>query len=40
MDNNVTYINSEVFDKDLDEAGWDPVKIDDSDADAAEMFGY
>ena len=40
MDDNVIYINDEVFDKDLDDAGWDPVKVDDSDSDAAEMFDY
>lgn len=40
MDDYSVNINSEVFNQDLDEAGWEPVKIDDSDAEAAEMFGY
>ena len=30
----------EVFDKDFDDVGWDPIEEDDSDSDAADMFGY
>ncbi len=40
MDDYSVNINAEVFNQDLDDAGWDPVKVDDSDADAAEMFDY
>lgn len=40
MDENSVFIHSEVFDKDFDEVGWDPIKVDDSDAEAAELFGY
>lgn len=35
-----THIHGEVFDKDFDDAGWDPVEIDDSDEEAAHEFGY
>lgn len=34
-----TYINAELFDTDLDEIGWEPEVIDDSDSEAEEMFG-
>ena len=33
-------IHSEVFDKDFDEVGFDPVEEDDSDAEAAELYDY
>lgn len=33
-------IHEEVFDKDLDEVAYEPTEIDDSDAEAAEMYGY
>lgn len=33
-------IHSETFNKDLDEVGWDPIKIDDSDNELKELFGY
>lgn len=33
-------IHSEVFDKDFDDAGWEPVEIDESDEEAAHEFGY
>ncbi len=33
-------IHGEVFDKDFDDVGWDPIEEDDSDSDAADMFGY
>lgn len=33
-------IHCEVFDKDFDDVGWDPIEEDDSDSDAADMFGY
>lgn len=35
-----TQIHSEVFDKDFDDAGWEPVEIDESDEEAAHEFGY
>ena len=43
MNNNIDnaiMIHSETFDRDFDEVGWDPVKVDDSNAEAAEMFDY
>lgn len=40
MDDYSINIHAEAFDKDFDEIGYDPIKIDDSDAEAAEMFGY
>ena len=46
MNNNDCYeeynleIAEEVFSKDYDEVGFDPTTIDDSDSDAAELFGY
>lgn len=41
MENDITLdIHSETFDKDLDEVGWDPIKIDDSDNESKELFGY
>lgn len=33
-------IHSEILNNDFDEAGWDPIEIDDSDEEAAELFGY
>lgn len=33
-------IHGEVLNNDFDEAGWDPIEIDDSDEEAAELFGY
>lgn len=33
-------IHGEVFDKDFDEVGFDPVEEDDSDANAAELYDY
>ena len=33
-------IHGEVFDKDFDEVGFNPVEEDDSDADAAELYDY
>lgn len=33
-------INGELFDKDLDEVGWEPEVQDDSSRDAEERFGY
>lgn len=33
-------IHGEVFDKDFDDAGWEPVEIDESDEEAAHEFGY
>lgn len=33
-------IHSEVFDKDFDEVGFEPVEIDDSDEELARTFGY
>lgn len=35
-----TQIHGEVFDKDFDDAGWDPVEVDDSDEEFAHEFGY
>lgn len=33
-------INGELFDKDLDEVGWEPEIEDDSSNEAEEMFGF
>lgn len=33
-------INSELFDNDLDDIGWEPEIPDDSDKESAELFGY
>lgn len=33
-------IYEEVFDKDLDEVAYEPTEVDDSDAEAAELYGY
>ena len=38
-DDNTIDIHSEVFDKDFDEVGWDPEFVDDSDEEAAELYG-
>ena len=45
-DNKVDYIHNfveihgEVFDRDFDDVGWDPVAVDDSDEEAAHEYGY
>lgn len=45
-DNNSIYveegidIHAEVLDKDFDDVAWDPEVVDDSDEEAAELFGY
>lgn len=33
-------IHDSTFDKDFDEVGWEPEVVDDSDEEAAEMFGF
>lgn len=33
-------IHGETFDTDFDEVGWEPEEVDDSDEEAAELFGY
>lgn len=33
-------IHGEVFNKDFDDVAWDPEVVDDSDNEAAELFGY
>lgn len=33
-------INQACFEQDFDEVGYDPIEIDDSDEESAEMFGY
>ena len=33
-------IHSEVFDKDFDEVGFDPIEEDDSDNESAELYGF
>ena len=33
-------INSSCFKQDFDEVGYDPIEIDDSDDEAAEIYGY
>lgn len=33
-------MNSELFDTDLDEVGWEPEVLDDSDNNSADIFGY
>lgn len=35
-----TEINAELFDNDIDEIGWEPEVIDDSNDDAKKKFGY
>ena len=40
MNDNTIDIHSETFDKDFDEVGWDPEVIDDSDEEAAELYGF
>lgn len=35
-----TDIHSEVFNTDFDDVAFDPVEEDDSDAEAAELYGY
>lgn len=37
---NIVEIHGEVLNNDFDEAGWDPIEVDDSDEEAAELFGY
>jgi hypothetical protein len=39
-EDNTIDIHAETFDKDFDEVGFDPIEEDDSDSDAADMFGY
>lgn len=33
-------INASCFEDDLDNIGYEPVEIDDSDEEAAELYGY
>ena len=33
-------INSSTFNQDFDEVGFDPIEVDDSDAEMEKMFGY
>ena len=33
-------IHAEIFDKDFDEVGFDPIEEDDSDSEAAELYGF
>lgn len=40
MDDFNNYINSELFNNDLDDIGWEPEQPDDSDKESAELFGY
>lgn len=35
-----TDIHSEVFNTDFDDVAFDPIEEDDSDAEAAELYGY
>ena len=37
---NTIEIHGEVLNNDFDEAGWDPIEVDDSDEESAELFGY
>ena len=47
MEDNLDYIygddtidiHSETFDKDFDDVGWEPEVVDDSDEEAAELYG-
>lgn len=39
-DNDSIDIHSEVFDTDYDSVGWNPIEVDDSDEDSAELYGY
>lgn len=39
-ENDLIEIHAETFDTDFDYVGFDPIKVDDSDDDAAELFGY
>ena len=32
-------IHGETFDKDFDDVGWEPEVVDDSDDEAAELYG-
>lgn len=32
-------IHGEVFDKDFDDVGWEPEVVDDSDDEAAKLYG-
>lgn len=36
----VVEINSSTFNQDFDEVGFDPIEVDDSDAEMKEMFDY
>ena len=40
MDDFTVDIDAGLYNTDLDDIGWDPVKVDDSDNESAEMFGY
>lgn len=48
MEDNLDYIygsdfidiHGETFDKDFDEVGFDPIEEDDSDSEAAELYGF
>lgn len=33
-------INQSCFEQDFDEVGYDPIEIDDSDEEAAELYDY
>lgn len=33
-------IHAETFDRDFDEVGFDPIEEDDSDSEAAELYGF
>lgn len=35
-----TEINAELFNDDLDNIGWEPEVVDDSNEEAIEIFGY
>lgn len=37
--NDTIDIHAETFDKDFDDVGFDPIEVDDSDVDAAELYG-
>lgn len=47
MEDNLNYIygddtidiHGETFDKDFDDVGWEPEVVDDSDEEAAELYG-
>lgn len=39
-DDNLIDIQSETFEKDFDDVAWEPEVIDDSDEEAAELYGF